>query len=94
MRQETFQPFLVQRQTVVANVEVIDALALVVDAFHEVSKLSTMDVDILKVQFSQIGQVINHTLKAIHEDNLIDDDVRYPQSSELAVVLVGEGLQE
>ena len=45
MRQETFQPVFVQRQTIVANVQVIDALALVIDAFHKVGKLPTMDVD-------------------------------------------------
>ena len=47
MGEEGLQPLFVHRQAIVADVEVLDALAVLTDALHELGELPSVDVDSL-----------------------------------------------
>ena len=57
------------------EIEILDLLAVLADDFHQIGELSTMNIDALKVQLLDLGNIKDHTLETLHEDEFIDFDV-------------------
>ena len=72
MLHESSHPFLVLRQRVVAEIEVLHLLAVFSDDLHDVRQLSPMNVDIAQVQLLDMRHRLDHSFERLHEDELID----------------------
>ena len=55
--EELVKPLLVLWYWVLTEIEILDLLAVLADDFHQISELSTMNIDALKVQLLDLGDI-------------------------------------
>lgn len=92
MFDERVAPLLVLGKGVVAEVQVLNLRTILVNHLHQIGQVPPMHLNVAQAELLDLRHVLNHALEALHEDDLVDLDIREAEARHTVVGRLGKHL--